>query len=112
MVSKALIAASTRPFILFILKRGENYGYKIIQHVKHISGGKLEWSDGMLYPVLHRLEKEGLIRSRWKLSEGGRMRKYYAITEKGNREMEMEKRQWLDVHEALTALWTKAVAAK
>ena len=56
MVSKALIAASTKPMILSILLNGENYGYQIIQSVKRISGGTLEWSDGMLYPVLHRLD--------------------------------------------------------
>jgi DNA-binding PadR family transcriptional regulator len=60
MISKALIAASTKPLILSILLNGENYGYQIIQSVKRISGGQLEWSDGMLYPVLHRLEKDGL----------------------------------------------------
>lgn len=109
MISKALIAASTKPFILSILRRGENYGYQIIQQVKDISGGKLEWSDGMLYPVLHRLEKGGFIRSMWKLSEMGRMRKYYAITDIGIQEMEKVKNQWLDVHEALNILWSQTV---
>ncbi len=51
MVSKALVAASTKPMILSILRRGENYGYQIIQRVKEISGGRLEWADGLLYPV-------------------------------------------------------------
>ena len=59
MISKALVAASTKPMILSILLERENYGYQIIQKVKTVSGGRLEWSDGMLYPVLHRLEKDG-----------------------------------------------------
>jgi len=91
--------------ILSILLRGENYGYQIIQKVKDLSGGKLEWSDGMLYPVLHRLEKDGYIRSEWKISDEGRLRKYYRLTDKGQEELEEERKQWLSVHEALSKLW-------
>ncbi len=105
MVSKALVAASTKPMILSILYRGENYGYKIIQRVKELSGGKLEWSDGMLYPVLHRLEKDGCVRSQWKISDGRRLRKYYKLTDRGREELEEERRQWLSVHETLSKLW-------
>lgn len=105
MISKALVAASTKPMILSILLGGENYGYQIIQKVKDLSGGKLEWSDGMLYPVLHRLEKDGFIRSEWKISDGGRLRKYYRLTDQGREELERERKQWLSVHEALSKLW-------
>ena len=105
MVSKALVAASTKPMILSILLSGENYGYKIIQKAKNLSGGKLEWSDGMLYPVLHRLEKDGCIRSQWKISDEGRLRKYYRLTDKGREELEKERKQWLSVHAALSKLW-------
>jgi len=105
MISKALVAASTKPMILSILLSGENYGYQIIQKVKDLSGGKLEWSDGMLYPVLHRLEKDGFIRSQWKISDGGRLRKYYFLTDKGREELEKARKQWLSVHETLSKLW-------
>ncbi len=96
--------------ILSILMSGENYGYQIIQKVKELSGGKLEWSDGMLYPVLHRLEKDRFIRSRWKISAGGRLRKYYTLTEAGREELERERKQWLSVHEALSKLWKPITA--
>jgi PadR family transcriptional regulator PadR len=105
MVSKALVAASTKPIILSILVRGEDYGYQIIQRVKEISCGTLAWSDNMLYPVLHRLENDGLIVSRWKVSDGGRLRKYYRLTDKGRSELEVERGHWLDVHRALARLW-------
>ncbi|NQT80911.1 MAG: helix-turn-helix transcriptional regulator [Candidatus Aminicenantes bacterium] len=105
MISKALIAASTKPIILAILSRSENYGYQIIQKVKIISNGSLEWSDGMLYPVLHRLEKDGYIISQWKVSKEGRHRKYYRLTDMGREELETEKRQWISVHSALSKLW-------
>jgi DNA-binding PadR family transcriptional regulator len=105
MVSKNLMAASTKPLILSILAGGEIYGYQIIQNVIDISGGTLEWSEGMLYPVLHRMEKENLIRSQWKISERGRRRKYYRLTELGKMELEKEKKQWMSVHILLSKLW-------
>ena len=105
MMSKALVAASTKPMILSILRGGENYGYQIIQRVKELSGGKLEWADGMLYPVLHRLEKDGFVSTSWKISDEGRRRKYYKITDLGRKELEKEMKQWLGVHELLTKLW-------
>lgn len=108
MISKELMAASTRPLILTILKRGESYGYQIIQDVKELSGGTLEWSDGMLYPVLHKLQKDRCIESRWELSEEGRRRKYYSITEAGREELAEAKQQWLSVHEVLQKLWGPA----
>ena len=80
MVSKALIAASTKPVILSILAGREIYGYHIIHSMIEISGGTLEWSEGTIYPVLHRMEKDGLIRSQWKISESGRRRKYYRLS--------------------------------
>jgi PadR family transcriptional regulator PadR len=105
MVSKTLVAASTKPIILSILISGEGYGYQIIQQVKEISGGTLEWSDNMLYPVLRRMEKGGLLVSRWKISEAGRLRRYYKITEQGRAELDLERRQWMNVHRALSKLW-------
>ena len=110
MVSKVLVAASTKPLILSILKSGESYGYQIIRRVKEVSGGKLAWSDGMLYPVLHRLEKEGWIQSQWKQSEKGRMRKYYRITDAGQDALAVEKAQWETVNRALIRLWTPALS--
>jgi len=105
MIDKALVAASSKPIVLSILLGGEDYGYKIIQKVKDISGGSLEWSDKMLYPVLHRMEKEGFLVSRWKMSDGGRLRRYYRITEKGRKELDCARRQWRSVTEALARLW-------
>ena len=110
MVSKALIAASTKPMILSILQYEENYGYQIIQKVKNVTDGNLEWSDGMLYPVLHRLEKDGLIKSEWKLSEKGRMRRNYSITDQGREELMVEKERWLSVHDILREFWKTAEA--
>jgi PadR family transcriptional regulator, regulatory protein PadR len=107
MISKALTGASTKPLILAILKRGESYGYEIIQQVRDITGGELDWSEPMLYPFLKRLERDGLVRSQWRMSDKGPLRKYYKLTAAGLAELEQEKSQWLKVHSALTALWAQ-----
>jgi PadR family transcriptional regulator PadR len=102
MISKQLMAASTRPIILAILARDEDYGYSIIQKVRGISGGRLEWTDGMLYPVLQRMEMDGLIASRWRAVDGTRPRRYYRITGPGRQELESELAGWRSVWKALT----------
>jgi len=104
MSSKNLFAASAKPIILSLLLSGETYGYQIIKRVRRVSGGALEWSNAMLYPVLHRMEKDGLIRSEWKLSEENRMRKYYILTERGAEELVVEKERWRGVQSALQKL--------
>jgi PadR family transcriptional regulator PadR len=108
MSSKTLIAAAAKPIILSILQTGESYGYQIIKHVRQASGGTLEWSSALLYPVLRRLEKDGLIRSQWKLSETGRMRRCYLITDLGREELAVEKERWLSVHDILNTFWKAA----
>ena len=105
MVSKNLVAASSKSIILSILVSEKSYGYKIIQRVKEISGGTLEWSDNMLYPVLRRMEKNGLLLAQWTMSKEGRMRRYYRITELGREDLDSERRQWMSVHKTLSKLW-------
>jgi len=99
MLSKTLVAASTKPLVLTVLKNGENYGYQIIQSVRRISGGRLEWSEPMLYPLLQRMEKEGLVKSKWKITGNKRLRKYYRLTEKGRQEQEQEAAAWSMINE-------------
>ncbi|KNZ40348.1 PadR family transcriptional regulator [Acetobacterium bakii] len=106
-VTKDLIAASAIPFVLAILKQEDSYGYAIIKMVKELTGDELVWSEGMLYPVLHRLEEKNLIESYWQGSETGRKRKYYRIKEEGVAELEMQKKQWEIVHAALSKTWLK-----
>lgn len=105
MISKNLTAASTKPIILGILKQGNSYGYLIIKKIKELSGGKMKYSDGMLYPVLHRLEKDGLIQSEWTLKDDTRPRKYYAITEEGKQALALEQEQWIQVNSVLNQIW-------
>ena len=104
-IDKDLVAASAAPLVLAILGETESYGYAIRKRVGELSGGEIEWTDGMLYPVLHRLERNGHVTSRWGTSEAGRRRKYYRLTELGAEELERQQRQWRVVDSALRSVW-------
>ena len=104
-LEKELVAASSVPLVLSILSEADSYGYAIIQRVKELSGGKIEWTDGMLYPVLHWLEDNGLVRSRWTKSESGRRRKYYSLQTDGRQALRKQKEQWSVVTSTLNQLW-------
>ena len=102
--SKDFVAASTTPLILSILKVGQNYGYGIIQQVKEISHGEMLWADGMLYPILHRLEKKLLIEAVWGMSETGRKRKYYKLLPAGEAELIQQRNNWQQLNNMLSNL--------
>ena len=110
-LSKDLVAASATPLVLAILAEGESYGYAIIKRVADLSGGQLEWTDGMLYPVLHRLERQGQVSAKWSESEIGRKRKYYRITADGRKQLATQRQQWQAVDSALRGIWMEACTA-
>jgi DNA-binding PadR family transcriptional regulator len=103
--NKDLIAASSTPIVLAILSKGDSYGYAIIKRVQEVSGGHMEWTDGMLYPVLHRLERLGHVKARWELAESGRRRKYYRITSRGKDQLKEECKQWQAVDATMRGIW-------
>ena len=107
-LSKDLVAASTTPLVLAILAEGDSYGYAIIKRVGELSGGHLQWTDGMLYPVLHRLERQGMVAAKWGTADTGRKRKYYRLTAKGQKHLEAERRRWQVVDQTLHRIWMKA----
>jgi PadR family transcriptional regulator, regulatory protein PadR len=103
--NKDLIAASSTPIVLAILAEGDSYGYAILQRVRDLSAGRMEWTDGMLYPVLHRLERLGYVEARWETAQTGRRRKYYRITPEGRAQLAEERRQWQAVDATLRGVW-------
>ena len=105
MLTKELVAASTEPLILTLLSNGESYGYELIQEVKRLSAEQIEWTDGMLYPVLHRMERKGWIQSRWREAESGRKRKYYSIRKEGAKALNGQREQWVTVSSVFKQLW-------
>jgi transcriptional regulator len=110
-LGKDLVAASATPLVLAILAESESYGYAIIKRVAELSGGHLQWTDGMLYPVLHRLERQGWVAAKWSASETGRRRKYYRLTREGRAQLAAQRKQWQVVDEILRGVWMKRCTA-
>lgn len=106
MVSKRLIAASYKPLVLSLLEHGEAYGYHIIKRIKHLSDGRIRWTPGRLYPLLHDMETEGLLSAEWRTADSGRERKYYRITSKGMNVLTAQRNEWLDVYAVFLKLWS------
>lgn len=104
-INKDLVAASATSLILAIIAEGDTYGYAILKRVAELSGGQLQWTDGMLYPVLHRLERQGHIEGKWGASDTGRKRKYYSITTPGRAQIAQQRQQWQAVDTALRNIW-------
>ena len=106
-MNRELIAASTIPLVLAILSKGDCYGYALIKQVQELSGSRIAWSDGMLYPVLRRLENQGLISSYWQAAETGRQRRYYRIEKEGQQDLARWREQWNLVGGVLGRLWSE-----
>ena len=104
-IDKDLVAASATPLVLGILAEGESYGYAILKRVDELSGGRMQWTDGMLYPLLHRLERLGLVEASWGTSDVGRRRKHYALTASGQEALAERQQQWSVVADALKQVW-------
>jgi PadR family transcriptional regulator PadR len=104
-IGKDLVAAAATPVVLGILADGESYGYAILQRIAELSGGELEWSDGMLYPLLHRLERLGHVHSEWRQSSAGRPRKHYKLSPQGASMLAEQRRQWTVIGGVLDQVW-------
>ena len=102
-MNKDLMAACATPLVLAILAEADSYGYAIIKRVAELSSGHLQWTDGMLYPVLHRLERQGYVAAKWAASENGRRRKYYRITDEGWKESRRLRAEWREFAAGLEA---------
>jgi len=104
-INKDLVAASATPLVLAILAEGESYGYAILKRVRELSDGEFEWTDGMLYPLLHRLLRLGYVTTEWRTPPEGRRRRYYAVTDAGRAALVEQHRQWAAVTRALGGVW-------
>ncbi|MFZ0013804.1 MAG: PadR family transcriptional regulator [Acidimicrobiia bacterium] len=104
-IDKELVAASATPLVLAILTEGESYGYAILKRVRDLSDGELEWTDGMVYPLLHRLHRLGYVTTDWRVPPEGRRRRYYSITTDGRAALAEHRRQWAAVTRALGGVW-------
>jgi len=87
--------------ILKVAALGPQHGYAIAQRLQQISRDVVQVQQGTLYPALHRLENRGLLAADWKLSDTGREAKFYALTRKGQTQLERETASWRRLTEAV-----------
>jgi PadR family transcriptional regulator PadR len=80
--------------ILRTVALGSQHGWAISERVQQMSSDVLRIQQGSLYPALHRLERRGLIKSRWGTSDNNRRAKYYELSKSGRRQLEVEKDAW------------------
>ncbi len=95
---KELVGASTSLLVLGILAKEASYGYEVVKKVNDAAEGLFLWQEGTIYPVLHKLEKEGLVRSQWQEADTGRRRKYYYITAPGREALCSQVERWNAFH--------------
>jgi PadR family transcriptional regulator PadR len=110
-IDKDLVAAMATPLVLAILAEGSSYGYAILKRVREVSAGEVQWTDGMLYPLLHRLERLGHVVAEWGESPEGRRRKYYRITDTGRAQLAEQRRQWETATRTLGGIWGFTIPA-
>jgi PadR family transcriptional regulator, regulatory protein PadR len=90
-----LLRGSLDLMVLSVLAGGRQYGYLIQKHVREASGGRVDLAAGTLYPLLHRLEDDGLVRASWD-SSTGRQRKWYELTATGRKRLNAQAQEWAD----------------
>lgn len=103
-LERDLRKGSVRALILSLLQERPMYGYQLSKEVQRRSKGYFEFKEGTLYPALHRMEKEGLVRGEWQVVEEGPSRKYYHLTDEGRRELARLQRDWTAFANRLLAL--------
>lgn len=102
--SQDLIKGSIVPVVLKLLKERPMYGYEMVKVVKERSAGRFEWKEGTLYPALHRLEGEGLLKAKWELAPTQKRRKYYHLTRKGYKALDEKIAELREFSAALNAI--------
>ena len=90
-----LVRGSLDLMVLSVLAGGKKYGYLIQKQVREASSSRVDLAAGTLYPLLHRLEDEGLVRSSWD-DRTGRQRKWYELTAAGRRRLSAQAQEWAD----------------
>ena len=99
-----LIRAAAPLLLLTSLQRRAGYAYGIIQALDEWSGDRFNWREGTIYPILHRLEKGGMVRARWQQPKRGHRRRYYEITPEGRAFLTQGMRRWREIDTLLRRL--------
>jgi PadR family transcriptional regulator PadR len=99
-----LLQGTLELLILRLLRSGRLHGWEIMQRIQVVSADVLSVTPGALYPALHRLENRGLISSVWGPSENNRKAKFYALTTRGRKQLETERKSWERFSEAVALI--------
>lgn len=92
---------STALLILRVLSDEPMYGFQLIEALRERTGGVLDFAEGMLYPMLHKLERAGLLAAEWRPSLDGPPRKYYHLTPAGAAELQLRRDDWVRFADAV-----------
>lgn len=106
-ISKELVGATAGTFVLSILANGDSYGYEIVQEIKRLSKKPITWKEAGIYPILKKYEAKGYIKSYWKMVEGQRPRKYYAINKRGLDTLQEGKEDWESITYIYNQIWAQ-----
>jgi PadR family transcriptional regulator, regulatory protein PadR len=104
-----LMRGSLDLVVLTVLSGGKKYGYLLQQELREASRGMVDMPAGTLYPLLHRLEADKLIRSQWDESTG-RRRKWYELTEAGRKRLSQQAHEWHAYAECLREMLSPVMA--
>lgn len=110
MTDRDLLRGSTATLVLSVLSRGALHGYGLVKELESLSAGVLTFKEGTLYPILHTLEREGLVAAEWE-RDGGRERKVYDLTDGGRGELRRRAAEWGRFRTAVDAVLAKGVVA-
>jgi PadR family transcriptional regulator PadR len=89
-----LLQGTLDMLVLKALQLEPMHGWGITERIEQWSGSVLQLGQGTLYPALYRLERQGLVRSEWKVTENNRRARYYALTRRGRQQLGDELAQW------------------
>jgi Predicted transcriptional regulators len=101
---RELLKGNTDSLLLCLINRQPTYGYQIIKELEKRSNGYFQFKEGTLYPALHRLEKNKLVRGEWQTLPNGQQRRYYYITTKGQQVLAGKLTTWQDFSTAVRAI--------
>ena len=107
---RELLKGSTDCLILSVLNDHPTYGYELIREIETRSNGYFHFREGTLYPALHRMEKDGLLKASWNTLPGGQERRYYHLTESGREALALRQSAWSDFSSAVKAVLKPEIA--
>ena len=94
---------STALLVMHVLADEPMYGFQLVEALRARTGGVLDFAEGMLYPMLHKLERAGLLAAEWQPGADGPPRKYYRLTPAGREELERQRGEWTRFADAVDA---------